>query len=45
VVVVVVGLRVHETGGGERVLVQSPKPSHCGSVSVAPCEMATGDIT
>jgi hypothetical protein len=39
-----VGLRVREMGGGERVLVHSPKRSRCGSVSVAPHENAMGDI-
>jgi hypothetical protein len=41
---VVVGLRIRETGDGEQVLVPSPKPSRCGSVSVAPHENAMGDI-
>ena len=42
--VVMVGSRVRETGGGERVLVHSPKWSRCGSVLVTPRENATGDI-
>jgi hypothetical protein len=41
---VVVGSRIRETGDGVQVLVPSPKPSCCGSVLVALCEMATGDI-
>jgi len=42
-VVAVVGSCVCETRGEERVWVEIPKPSRCGSVSGAPCETAMGD--
>ena len=42
-VVVVVGSRVRETRGGERVWAKKLKPSCRGSVSGTPCEMAMQD--
>ena len=43
VVVVVVGLHICETRGGERVWAKNAKPSRCGLASGAPCETAMGD--
>jgi hypothetical protein len=40
----VVGSCVRKMGGREWVLVESPKPSRCGSVSVAPRETAMDDV-